>query len=289
MLSTDFIFGCWRLKEWGYTTSELSSLIYSALDAGVEIFDHADIYGDYSCEELFGDVLRANPTLRKMIKLSSKCGIKLPSAKFPGQTHIYDTSFKHIVAAVERSLCNLATDHLDLLLIHRPDPLMRADEVANAFEYLLNQGKVLNFGVSNFNPVQMDLLQAYLPFRLQTNQIEASVLCHENFLNGNFDYLQMNDIRPQIWSPLAGGRIFKPSTQQEIEVVKCLTEIADKYDTSIENIALTWLLMLPARPQIVFGSGKKERILSMLESKKIELTRAEWFAIWTACQGYDIP
>lgn len=289
MFSTDFIFGCWRIKDWNYSTAESSALIYSVLEAGITVFDHADIYGDYSCEQLFGDVLRSNPSLRNKIKLTSKCGIKLPSDKFPAHTHIYDTGFKHIVAAVERSLINLSTDYLDMLLIHRPDPLMCAEEVANAFEYLHKQGKVLNFGVSNFTPQQTDLLQAYLSFDLKTNQIEASVLCHDNFDNGNFDHLQMKKIRPQIWSPLAGGKIFKPSNQRELNVITRLTEIANKYETSIENIALAWLLMLPSKPQIILGSGKKERLLSMLTSKNIELSKAEWFSLWTEYNGHDIP
>lgn len=288
MKQDDLILGCWRVNEWAYNADELKEFIYSVVDLGINCFDHADIYGDYSCELLFGEVLRKSPSLRKQIKLTSKCGIKLPSDKFPKQKHIYDTSFQHIISTVDRSLTNLATDYLDLLLIHRPDPLMNADEVANAFEYLHENGKVRAFGVSNFNPRQMNLLQSYLKFPLQTNQIEASVICHDNFINGNFDYCQEKRIRPQVWSPLAGGKVLAPITPEEKMVLARLTEIAEKYSTDVSNIATAWLLNLPSKPQILIGSGKLSRIEQLMQSRTIKLTKEDWFSIWTTYIGYDI-
>lgn len=279
-----FIQGCWRLNSWGYNDKQLLDFIYQLVDLGITHFDHADIYGDYSCEQLFGQALKLRPEIRDKIYLTSKCGIKLPSAKFPGQTHIYDTDFKQIITAVERSLNNLATDHLDLLLIHRPDLLMNPEEIALAFSSLASAGKVLNFGVSNFLPAQFELLQASLDFPLQTNQIEASVMNHQNFDNGTIDYLHKNKIRPQIWSPLAGGNLFTNSSIFEV-----LVKIADIHGCAPEQIAFAWLLRHPAKFQILLGSGKIERIISALASQEIVLDRDEWYQIWVAAAGYDIP
>lgn len=283
-----FILGCWRLNEWGYSAPELNRYIQQVLEIGINHFDHADIYGSYSCEELFGEALNITPALRQKIKLTSKCGIKLESPKYPQHTHIYDTSAKHIIAAAERSLINLNTDYLDLLLIHRPDPLLDATEVAEAFGALKKAGKVLSFGVSNFSPVQFDLLQSYIHIPLQTNQIEASVLCHENFMNGNFDHLQLKRVMPQIWSPLAGGRALLPTNEIEQRVFTTLTELGSKYDVEADLIALAWLLKLPSRPQILLGSGKLSRISHSIQSLGLDLSRDDWFKLWVSFTGHDI-
>lgn len=288
-MQSSFILGCWRLNQWKYSVSELTDFVYKVIELGINHFDHADIYGDYSCENIFGQVLKSNPILRDKIKLTSKCGIKLPSKNFPDHSHIYDTSFDHIVTATEMSLENLYTDYLDTLLIHRPDPLMNSEEVAKAFRYLHSTGKVLNFGVSNFTPLQTEMLQSYLDFPLHTNQLEASVLCHENFDNGNFEYLQMKRLRPQIWSPLAGGRVLNPIAENELSVHNILTSLASKYESTIENIAIAWLLQIPVNPQIILGSGKLDRLSNMLKSKEIILSKDEWFSLWVAYNGHDIP
>lgn len=283
-----FIHGCWRLDSWGLTSSELVGFMQELIDLGITQFDHADIYGNYSCEAIFGDALRLAPELRPQIKITTKCGIKLPSDKFPEHTHIYDTSVQHIISAVERSLNNLATDYIDTLLIHRPDMLMNPEEVAEAFTLLKQQGKVLDFGVSNFLPSQFELLQSYLGVPLVTNQIEASVLAHEHFTNGTLDYLQKLRIRPQIWSPLAGGRIFHDTSPNALRVREVLAQIALTHNAPIEQIALAWLLRHPSRMQIILGSGKIVRIREMLASLNIQLSRDEWFRIWTAQTGHDI-
>lgn len=284
-----FIHGCWRLDSWNLSNAGLISFIEQLIELGIDTFDHADIYGNYSCEAIFGAVLRHAPELRQRLKITTKCGIKLPSDKFPDHTHIYDTSYQHIIAAVNRSLTNLATDYIDTLLIHRPDMLLEGEEVARAFQQLLQEGKVLAFGVSNFLPHQFELLQSYLDFPLTTNQVEASVLSHDNFTNGTLDYLRKLRIRPQIWSPLAGGRIFNDDTPNVLRVREALAQIALKHDAKLEQIALAWLLRHPSKMQIILGSGKIERIREMLASANIQLSRDEWFKIWTAYTGHDIP
>lgn len=289
-LNDNFIFGCWRLNEWNYSTHELRRLVDQLLSIGINEFDHADIYGNYSCETIFGKLLTEDPSLRKKIKLTSKCGIKLVSDKFPEhKSHIYDTSKAHIIAATERSIQNLQSDYLDLLLIHRPDPLMNADEVAEAFMLLKASGKVLNFGVSNFTPMQFELLQSRLDFPLITNQIEASVVCHEHFVNQNLDFCQKIKIRPQVWSPLAGGRLSDQTNSTSLRVWRTLENIASKYESTPEIIAIAWLLTHPAKLRILLGSGKIERITQLLNAQKVHLNRDEWFALWSAYTGVEIP
>ena len=202
------IAGAWR---WHTVDSKtLSDLIQTSLDHGVTTFDHADIYGDHGNEELFGNAIRNNPSLRNKMELVTKCGIKFPSAKRPASwVKHYDTSKQHIVWSAENSLKMLGTDRIDLLLIHRPDPLMNPEEVASAFELLQNQGKVLHFGVSNFTATQFELLQRSLSTPLVTNQIELSISCHAPLFDGSVDVLMKHNASPMAWSPLGGGKLME--------------------------------------------------------------------------------
>lgn len=282
--------GLWRAKEWNYTTQQLSDLINQSLELGITSFDHADIYGGYECENIFGKVLKENPALRQSMQLVTKCGIKLVSPKFPEHTiHCYDTTKSHIIKSAERSLQNLNTDYIDLLLIHRPDPLMNADETAEAFIELKKSGKILHFGVSNFLPRQFLMLQSRLDFPLATNQIEVSVLCTEHFDNGNIDFLQEKRVSPMVWSPFAGGKIFSENSDQANRVRIVLNELAQKYQVGIDAIANAWLLVHPVNFIIVLGTGKIERIKSALMGTEIKLTREEWFKIWIASKGNEVP
>lgn len=224
------------------------------------------------------------------MQIVTKCGIKLVSQKFPyHQLHCYDTSKAHIIKSAENSLRNLSTDYIDLLLIHRPDPFMNADETAEAFYILKKSGKVLHFGVSNFLPNQFNLLQSRLDFPLVTNQIEVSVLNTENFDNGNIDFLQEKKISPMVWSPFAGGRMFLENSEQANRVRNVLNEIAHKYQVGIDTVAAAWLLAHPVNFIVVLGSGKVNRIKSALKGLEIKLTCEEWFKLWVASKGNDVP
>ncbi len=285
------VFGLWRLNSWNYSSMELNGLINQCIDIGISSFDHADIYGDYECEKLFGNVLMNNPSKRSKMQIVTKCGIKLISSKYPERRiKYYDTGKNHIIDSVNKSLQNLKTDYIDLLLIHRPDPFMNADEVANAFIELKKSGKVLEFGVSNFLPHQFNLLQSRLNFPLVTNQIEVSVLNHENFDNGNIDFLHERKITPMVWSPLAGGKLFYDNSDRTNRVRSLLYELVNKYGApSIDSIALAWLFVHPVNFAVVIGSGKIERIKSALYGEKINLSREDWFRIWTTARGEDVP
>ena len=286
-----FALGFWRLNEWKMSPQELLYFIESVLDTGITTFDHADIYGDYSCETLFGEALKRNPALRHKMQLVTKCGIKLPSEKFPGRKiNFYDTSYDHILQSVHRSLKNLQTDYLDLLLIHRPDPLMEPAETARAFEELHKAGTVLHFGVSNFLPSDTDMLQAYLNFPLVTNQVEISPLHLEHFENGNMAWFRQKGMHPMAWSPLGGGRLFQPNNEKDRRVHQTLSAIASrKGSENMTALALAWLLKHPAGILPVLGTGKLSRIREALEAFSLSLTTEEWFEIYVAARGHRMP
>jgi predicted oxidoreductase len=283
--------GLWRLASWGLGDGELLDLIHASLDLGITTFDHADIYGDYTCEQLFGRALALQPALRERIQLVTKCGIKLVSKNRPEHTiNHYDTSRKHILAAVENSLQMLRTDHVDLLLIHRPDPLMDADEVAGAFAALKQAGKVLHFGVSNFTRWQFDLLASRLDLPLVTNQVEVSVLHMDALHDGALDQCQGLGISPMAWSPLGGGRLFESSDEQAIRVRGALSSVGKELGgASPDQVALAWLLRHPAHIVPVLGTGKIRRIRSAAQAETLEMSRQQWFTIWSASAGQPVP
>ena len=283
--------GFWRLVEWGMSDSQLLDLIHASLDLGITTFDHADIYGDHVCQELFGRALALEPALREKMQLVTKCGIMLASPNRPQHAlKHYDTSRAHILASVEESLRALGTDRIDLLLIHRPDVLMDPDEVAEAFTALRQVGKVLHFGVSNFTPTQFDLLASRLDFPLVTNQIEVSVLFLDLLHDGTVDQCLQRGIAPMVWSPLAGGRIFFEDSEQATRVRQALQAVGQELGGApMDQVALAWLLAHPVRFLPVLGSGKIERIQSAIGAEALHLSREQWFAIWSASAGMPVP
>lgn len=284
------IHGLWRLADWNMSPQELLTFIETCLEMGITTFDHADIYGGYTCESLFGDALALNPSLREKIELVTKCGIKLVHPNRPDhKIKSYDTSKEHIVASVDRSLQNLRTDRIDLLLIHRPDPLLNPEEVAEAFELVHSQGKVRHFGVSNFSPIQFDLLQSYLSLPLVTNQIELSVTNYTNFQNGTVDHCMTRRIKPMAWSPLGGGDIFQSMEDKHVRLRATLADIANEVGaTSIDQLMYAWLLTHPAQILPVVGSGKLERVKVAVDSCQSQLSRQQWFEIRKAALGKDV-
>jgi len=283
--------GLWRLKDWDKSPIQIREMIHYCIELGITTFDHADIYGDYNCEKLFGAALAESSIRRADIQLVTKCGIKLVSKNRP-ETSIkhYDTSASHILDSVEDSLKNLRTDYIDLLLIHRPDPLMNAEEVGKAFSYLNESGKVLHFGVSNFLPSQFELLSSQMDLPLVTNQIEYSVLNTEAQDNGILDMCQRLRISPMAWSPLGGGTLFNEHTEQIVRLRQVLKNIADEFEVnSIDQVALAWILNHPAGFVVVLGTGKIDRIKRAVEAEKIKLSREQWFKIWRASVGCEVP
>ena len=282
--------GMWRLTEWNHSPQDTIRFVESCLEMGIDTFDHADIYGMYTVEEQFGNALMQAPELNKKIKIVTKCGIKLVSENRP-QHYIkhYDTSYDHIVWSAENSLKQLKRDCIDVLLIHRPDPLINPHEVAEAFSKLREEGKVKEFGVSNFLPAQLDALQAHLDFRLVTNQVEISVAALQEFDHGTIDLSQEIGMPLMAWSPLAGGTIFSGETHRFLTIRNVLHKISDAFGVTIDMIMYAWLLFHPADIIPVIGSGKIERVKAAVAAMDIELSRQQWFELWVASKGQNVP
>jgi predicted oxidoreductase len=275
------IAGAWR---WHTVSQEMvSKLIHVSLEEGITTFDHADIYGDHANEEIFGNVLRLRPELRKRMELVTKCGIKFPSDKRPeSKVKHYDTSKKHILWSVDNSLKMLGTDYIDLLLIHRPDPMMDPGQVAEAFAELKINGKVLYFGVSNFTVTQFEMLQSYLDVPLVTNQIELSVTYSQPLFDGTVDVLMKHRTSPMAWSPLGGGNLM--SSQHD-----SIFSLAPNYRATSSQLALAWLLKHPSAVFPVIGTTRPERIVESARSIDIKLDLQDWFAMLKAAMGKEMP
>lgn len=286
-----FVAGMMRLPNWQLTTPERDRWIQACLEMGITTFDHADIYGSYTCEQLFGEALAYNPALRRQMQLITKCGIKMVSDNRPShRLKHYDTSREHILGSVDNSLQMLQTDYIDLLLIHRPDPLMEADEVAQAFTTLKQAGKVLHFGVSNFQPWQFDLLASRLEMPLVTNQVELSVMNMTTLNDGPIDMCHRLRISPMVWSPLGGRDLFESDEAYAVRLRQTLAEIGEALGgATIDQVALAWLLRHPAKIVPILGSSKISRLQKAVETEQFWLTREQWFAIWQASTGTKVP
>ncbi|MBX7124865.1 MAG: aldo/keto reductase [Cyclobacteriaceae bacterium] len=279
------IAGAWR---W-HPGTNVDALTQTALDLGITTFDHADIYGDYQNEIHFGTLLRKKSSLRQQMQLISKCGIKLISSRKPEhQIKHYDTSKAHILASVEQSLDNLCTDYLDLLLLHRPDPLMDPDEIAEAFLQLRDQGKVRYFGVSNFTPAQFELLAGTLPMPLVTNQIEISAFQPAPLLNGSVEYLHARRVSPMAWSPLGGGKFLNGENEVGRRVLDGLNKWTIERGATTTHYLLAWLLRHPANLFPVIGTSRTERIAEAASAVNHEMSRQDWFQILQWSLGKEV-
>jgi predicted oxidoreductase len=286
---TRIVPGVMRLLEWGMSRVQLLGWIHACLELGITSFDHADIYGGYKCEGVFGEALSLEPSLREKIEIVTKCGIALLSDNRPYRVHHYITTRDHIIASAENSLKNFHTDYLDVLLIHRPDALMNADEVAEAMVKLRDGGKVRHFGVSNFMPFHLTLLQSRLDFPLVTNQIEFSVTHLDPLFDGTLDQAQELRHPPMIWSPLGGGSIFSQSDPRSMRVRATLDTIARQHGCAPDQVALAFVLQHPSRPIAVLGTGKIDRVRGAVSACEVVLAREEWFALWQASMGHEVP
>lgn len=287
-LLSPLVAGAWRMADWGWSPAERLRWIEQCVELGVTSFDHADIYGGYQVEALFGEALALAPGRRETLQLVSKCGIKLVAPARPEhRIKSYDTSAAHLRASVEASLRALRTDRLDLLLVHRPDALMDADEVAGAVDTLKRAGKLLHFGVSNFTPAQFELLASRTP--LATNQIELHPLHRAPLHDGTLDQLQRLRVRPMIWSPLAGGALLSGNGERERRVQQVLHELAQAHGCTPATIAFAWLLRHPSRPVPVAGSRRIEALREAVAALTLPLSREDWTAVWQAATGHEVP
>ena len=280
--------GAWRMADWRFSIDERVRWIEGCLDLGITTFDHADIYGDYAVEGLFGEALAAAPQLRERMQVVTKCGIRMVSPARPGhRLGHYDTSAAHVERSVDQSLAALRTDRLDVLLIHRPDALMDADALAECFGRLRTAGKVRHFGVSNFTPSQFELLNKRIA--LVTNQIEASPLRLAPFHDGTLDQAQDLGIAPMVWSALAGGRLFTGDDADAQRVRGVLERLARERSVSVTTLVYAWLLRHPARLMPLTGSRRIEAMREAVAALDVEIDAQTWYEIWVAGNGAGVP
>ena len=276
--------------NWGAWGSKLSTFamqerIETYLSENIITFDHADIYGGYTTEADFGKAWKNMTIARENVRFITKCGIKMIAENRNYGIKHYDYSKKHIIWSVENSLKNLQTEYIDVLLLHRPSPLMQPDVIAEAISELKDSGKILHFGLSNFTPSQTDLIRKYS--EVSCNQIQFSATHLQPMLTGELDYMMLHNIQPMAWNPL--GSIYKEAIPQTIRVQDLLQKLSIKYGVSDDLLLLAWILKHPAKIQPVVGTTKIDRIKNLKQLQGLELELEDWFAIWTESIGTKIP
>ena len=307
------LYGCMGLGgDWEASALTKDDLIIaeqaieSAMEAGITFFDHADIYKAGRSETVFGEVLKNRPALRDKISIQSKAGIKHHQGVL--KSNIYDTDKAYIFDQVDQILKRLHTDYLDVFMIHRPDPLMHPEELAELFRTLNNSGKVKHFGVSNMSRHQLDLMQFHLDEPLKANQIQlslghslpldAGVLVNRinnidyNGVEGLLEYMHRHQMAIQCWGSLDSGRFtgnYELASADDKRAINLVHELSEKYNTTKESIVLAWLLKLPGRMQPVIGTKNRERILACKDAMHIDLSRQEWYDLWILARGERIP
>ena len=281
------IAGCMSWGKWGkqFSTQEMISQINLTLEAGITTIDHADIYGDYTTESEFGKAFSQSNIERESIQLISKCGIQYVGNTRHNTIKHYNYSREYIIWSVEKSLSDLQTDYLDLLLLHRPSPLMNPIEIAAAIIQLKEEGKILDFGVSNFTNSQVNLIQNKVS--VSANQVEYSLTQHSAMHNGTLDYLYENNILPMCWSPL--GTVFREESESNLRVKNKLFEFSKKYNATEDQLLLAWILKHPSKIHPVIGTTNKERIFNAVKAAEIDLELEDWFELLVAQQGHKVP
>jgi predicted oxidoreductase len=281
------IYGMWRIGDDADTsTSHVQAKIESCLSQGITTMDQADIYGGYEAEEILGNALKGT-NLRDKIEIVTKCDIVAPAGRYSdAKVKYYDTSRAHVMASVEHSLRLMGTDYVDLLLIHRPDPMMDAEETGAALDEIVASGKAKSVGVSNFKLHDWTLLQSAMSSPLVTNQIELSLLAHEGFTNGDVAYLQERKVAPMAWSPLGGGSIFSQENKVLMNALKAIGEVSGVDETAV---AVAWLLAHPAKIMPVMGTNSLARIGKISDALKVKMDRETWFELYSIALGSEVP
>lgn len=274
----------WGVWDKNLSSIEMIHLINICIENKITTFDHADIYGGYTTESQFGKAFAESKISRDKLQLISKCGIQMTNGRSNTIKH-YDYSKDYIVWSVENSLKNLQTDYLDVLLLHRPSPLMVADEIAEAVEKLKSEGKIIDFGLSNFTSSQTALILQKT--EISYNQIQFSATHHEAMLDGSLDYMKTHDIIPMSWNPL--GTVFREDNDQTRRLKKLLVQLVEKYGVGSDTILLAWILKHPSGILPVAGTVNVARIQQLMKAVELQLNKEDWFAIWTESMGNQVP
>ena len=284
---SQLVYGMWRLADDANTSiKHVDAKIRAALDQGITTFDQADIYGGYTAEDVMGAALKTSPSLRQQMEIVTKCDIVIDAGRHAGaRVKHYDTTRAHINESVNQSLIAMGTDVIDVLLIHRPDPLMDHHETGEALDALIDAGKVRAVGVSNFRPWDWNLLQSAMRHSLVTNQIELSLKEISPFTNGDLAFHQQHGHAVMAWSPLGGGDLMTGSG----ELADRLDVIAKRHEVDRAAVATAFLLAHPAKITPVLGTNNLERISALSDAEKVELDRQDWFYLYEAALGKEVP
>ncbi|TRW22740.1 aldo/keto reductase [Flavobacterium zepuense] len=274
--------GEWRAK---FNPTQMASIINDCISYGITTFDHADIYGGYTTEADFGLGFAQSGVRREDVQFITKCGIQHTVGNRPTKVKHYDYSKDYIIWSAENSLKFLKTDYLDVLLLHRPSPLMHPGEIAEAIHQLKGQGKIREFGLSNFTNSQTDLIKSLL--HVYCNQIEFSATAFQPMLDGSLDYMQLHNIKPMAWSPI--GSVFKNESEQSQRLQTLLLEFVEKYEVTEDVILLAWIMQHPAGIVPVSGSCDTDRLKNQVKAANVKLELEDWFAIWTESMGHKVP
>jgi len=283
------VYGMWRLGDDADTSAaHVQAKIEACLEQGITTMDQADIYGGYTAEAILGECFKAAPHLKDKVEIVTKCDIVAPAGRYADRrVKYYDTSAAHIQASIDRSLADMNVERIDLLLIHRPDPLMDHRETGAALDAAVASGKVGAVGVSNFRPYDWTLLQSAMQTPLATNQIELSLQAHGAFTNGDIAFLQENDIKPMAWSPLGGGALVAAAA--ETGLIAALDRVAGAHGVDRAAVAVAWLLAHPASILPVMGTNTLARIRAFKDALSVEMDRETWFELYTAALGHEVP
>ncbi len=287
------VYGTWRLLDDAAAAAPapLAARLQQCADLGVTTIDTAEIYGLYEVERVIGAAFAHDRRLRNKLEIVTKCGIYIPSAYHPERTvSFYNATAARLIKSTEKSLRLMGIEHIDLLLVHRPDWLTSADDTAEGINRLIKDGKIRSAGVSNYNVHQFDLLNARVEEPLVTNQIEFSLLHMDPIFDGTADQCQRHRVHPMAWSPLAQGRLVRNDDEAARRVQQVMTALAPKYnDATFDQLAYAWIMAHPSRPVPIVGSNKIARVAAAVQAAHIELDREDWYALWTAAQGRKIP
>jgi predicted oxidoreductase len=287
MIYSKIIAGTMTWGSWGKQLSKKDMIIrmHHCLENQITTFDHADIYGGYTTEADFGKAFKDSGIKRDTVQIISKCGIQYLSENRNNTIKHYDYSKAYIIWSVEESLKKLQTDYLDLLLLHRPSPLMEPETIADAISTLKADGKIRDFGVSNFTVSQMELISKFQ--KIDVNQIQFSLTAYQAMHDGVLDYMMTNNITPMAWSPL--GSVFKEKNEQSNRIHKVLGTLITKYNVTKDQLLLAWILKHPSNIQPVIGTTNPERISQANETLNIHLELEDWFKLLVASQGHKVP
>ncbi|MEN2415716.1 aldo/keto reductase [Flavobacterium mesophilum] len=274
----------WGVWDKNLSTKEMENLIQISIENKITTFDHADIYGDYTTEAEFGNAFKATKISREKIQLITKCGIQLVNESRKTKIKHYDYSKEYIIWSAEESLKKLKTDYIDVFLLHRPSPLMQADEIAEAVEKLKSEGKIIDFGLSNFTSSQTELIRQKT--EVSFNQVQFSATHFEPMIDGSLDYMQTHGIRPLSWNPL--GTVFREDTKKTRRLKKLFSTLLEKYHLGADTLLLAWILKHPAGVIPIAGTVNVARIQALLKAVELDMDKEDWFAIWTESMGDDV-